>query len=40
MNNDTHIGEFHNEIKEQFNTTERTMGEFKILKYFSITLVL
>jgi hypothetical protein len=40
MNRDTHIEEFYNEIKEQFSTTERTMGEFKVLKYFSITLVL
>jgi hypothetical protein len=40
VHNDTHIGEFHGKINEQFSTTERITGEFKVPIYFSITLVL
>ena len=40
MNNNTHIGEFHGKINEQSSQIERTTSEFKVPKYFSITLVL
>jgi hypothetical protein len=35
----THIGEFHGKIEEQSSQVERTMGEYKVPKYFYITMV-
>jgi hypothetical protein len=40
VHNDAHIGEFHGKINEQFSTTERIMGEFKVPIYFSITYMI